>query len=195
MRNPCIALSSLFLGLASCAGTDNTTAAEPMWGPGHGPCSGIEADFIDADEPTAVAAADAAPPAPTSAGYRMEREALAQWNDPAYQRRYADSYRPSEEPEGLPLSISRLDRAPRAIHQPSPIVPEDLRDSAPATVHVLFVVDRDGEVEQARVGKTTDPRFAASALAAVNQWLFEPGTWNGQPVRFRMRVAVTFPRV
>ena len=31
------------------------------------------------------------------------------------------------------------------------------------------------------------------ALAAIKQWKFEPGKRSGQPVRFRMRVPITFP--
>ena len=32
------------------------------------------------------------------------------------------------------------------------------------------------------------------ALAAVKKWKFEPGKKGGEPVRFRMRVPITFPK-
>jgi protein TonB len=44
------------------------------------------------------------------------------------------------------------------------------------------------------VQQSTDPVFERPALAAVKQWRFEPGKRNGKPVRFRMRVPITFPK-
>jgi protein TonB len=43
------------------------------------------------------------------------------------------------------------------------------------------------------VQSSSDPVFEAPSLAAVKQWKFEPGKRNGKPVRFRMRVPITFP--
>lgn len=91
------------------------------------------------------------------------------------------------------FSLADLDQKPRVIHQPSPVVSAKLKSKTPATVNVVFVVDQRGRVEQPLVQSATDPGFEASALAAVRQWRFEPGKRNGQPVRFRMRVPITFP--
>jgi protein TonB len=73
------------------------------------------------------------------------------------------------------------------------VVEAPLRKRVPATVHVLFVVAPDGRVESPLVQKSTDAMFERSALAAVKQWRFEPGKKNGEAVRFRMRVPITFP--
>lgn len=97
-----------------------------------------------------------------------------------------------EGDQGL-FSLADLDQKPRAIHQPSPQLTPELRRRTPATVHVLFLVGPDGRVESPIVQKATDPAFEAAALAAIKQWKFEPGKRNGQPVRFRMRVPITFP--
>lgn len=94
--------------------------------------------------------------------------------------------------EGL-FSLADLDQKPRALHQPSPTLTPDLRRKAPATVHILFLVGTDGRVENPIVQKSTDAAFEPPALAAIKQWKFEPGKRNGQPVRFRMRVPITFP--
>ena len=59
---------------------------------------------------------------------------------------------------------------------------------------MLFVVDQDGRVDSPRVQKSTNPEFDRAALKAVKQWKFEPGKRNGEPVRFRMRVPITFPK-
>lgn len=91
------------------------------------------------------------------------------------------------------FSLADLDQKPRAIHQPSPALTPELRRRAPATVHILFLVNPDGRVENPIVQKSTDPAFEAPAIAAIKQWKFEPGKRNGQPVRFRMRVPITFP--
>lgn len=92
------------------------------------------------------------------------------------------------------FSLADLDQKPRALHQPSPTISPELRRRAPGSVHILFLVGTDGRVENPVVQKSSDPIFEAAALAAVKQWKFEPGRRNGQPVRFRMRVPITFPQ-
>ncbi|MEY4673906.1 MAG: hypothetical protein RL148_1690 [Planctomycetota bacterium] len=92
------------------------------------------------------------------------------------------------------FSLADLDQKPRVVHQPGPVLDASARKKAPGTVHVLFVVDQQGRVENPVVQKSTDPVFERPALAAVRQWRFEPGKRNGQPVRFRMRVPITFPK-
>lgn len=92
------------------------------------------------------------------------------------------------------FSTSDLDQQPRAMHQPPPAVTPKMRARAPGTVHVIFTVDQTGRVDSALVQRSTDPIFDGPALAAVKQWRFEPGRRNGQPVRFRMRVPITFPK-
>jgi protein TonB len=59
---------------------------------------------------------------------------------------------------------------------------------------VLFVVDEHGKVENMTVQSSSDKSFEGAALSAVKQWKFEPGRRNGQAVRFRMRVPITFPK-
>jgi protein TonB len=92
------------------------------------------------------------------------------------------------------FSLSDLDQKPRVIYQPSPQMPPQLRKLAPATVAIVFVVDQRGRVESPIVQSSSDPSFEGAALAAVKQWKFEPGKRNGEPVKFRMRVPITFPK-
>jgi protein TonB len=91
------------------------------------------------------------------------------------------------------FSMADLDQKPRIMYQPSPVLNQTLRKKAPATVYVLFIVDRSGRVQNPIVQKSTDPVFEKPALSAVKQWKFEPGKRNGLAVRFRMRVPITFP--
>jgi len=91
------------------------------------------------------------------------------------------------------FSMSDLDQRPRVIYQPSPNLTARVREPAPGTVYVIFIVNQRGRVENPKVQKSTDPVFERPALDAVKQWRFEPGKRNGEAVRFRMRVPITFP--
>jgi protein TonB len=92
------------------------------------------------------------------------------------------------------FSMSDLDQKPRVIYQPSPQTNAALQKLTPGTVTIVFVVDQRGRVENPIVQSSTNPAFETPALAAVKQWKFEPGKRNGEPVRFRMRVPITFPK-
>lgn len=92
------------------------------------------------------------------------------------------------------FSMADLDQKPRVIYQPGPTMTAEIRKKAPGTVYILFIVDKNGRVENPMVQKSTDPIFDKAALTAVKQWKFEPGKRNGQAVRFRMRVPISFPK-
>lgn len=92
------------------------------------------------------------------------------------------------------FSLSDLDQKPRAVYQPSPVMNSRVRSKAPGTVYIIFVVDESGRVQEPQIQKASDPVFERPALAAVKQWKFEPGRRNGEAVRFRMRVPITFPK-
>ena len=53
------------------------------------------------------------------------------------------------------------------------------------SAEVEFVVDASGrpEAETAKVLHTTDPEFAAAAVAAMAHWRYRPATIQGAPVR------------
>lgn len=91
------------------------------------------------------------------------------------------------------FSLSDLDQRPRPIYQPAPNITAAMRRRAPGTVYVIFIVNQRGRVEEAKVQRSSHDIFEQPALAAVKQWKFEPGQRNGEPVRFRMRVPITFP--
>lgn len=92
------------------------------------------------------------------------------------------------------FSIADLDQKPRAVYQASPALTKETREMAPGTVYIVFIVNEEGRVENPIVQKSTDPVFENPALNALKKWKFEPGKRNGQPVRFRMRVPITFPK-
>jgi TonB family protein len=50
-------------------------------------------------------------------------------------------------------------------------------------VVVEGVVDEDGCMRQVRAVESTDKKLEAAAIEAAGQWVFEPATRNGAPVR------------
>jgi protein TonB len=91
------------------------------------------------------------------------------------------------------FSMADLDQAPKVVSQPPPQYPASLRSQKlRGTVHVLFMVDRNGRVVTPQVQKSTHAAFEKPALESVRQWRFEPGKRSGQAVQFRMRVPITF---
>jgi protein TonB len=95
--------------------------------------------------------------------------------------------------EDAVFSMSDLDQKPRAIYQPSPTYPSELQGKrVEGTVYVIFIIDTNGRVTNAKVQKSTHQAFERPALTAVKKWKFDPGKRGGKPVQFRMRVPITF---
>ena len=92
------------------------------------------------------------------------------------------------------FSLADLDQKPRAIYQPQPVIDRKVRKKTPGKVWMIFIVNQDGRVEKPIVQSSTDPVFERPALATVKKWKFEPGKRKGQPVSFRMKVPITFPK-
>ena len=92
------------------------------------------------------------------------------------------------------FSLADLDQTPRLIYSPPPAYTAKLRRKAPGTVNLLFIVDERGRVESPKVHSSSDPVFEKAALKAIKKWKFEPGKRQGKPVRFRMKLPMTFPK-
>ena len=92
------------------------------------------------------------------------------------------------------FNLSDLDQKPRPIYQTSPLMSKKMHKATPVTVYILFVVGKDGRVENPKIQKSTNPIFEKPALDAIKKWKFEPGKVKGEPVSFRMRVPITFQK-
>jgi protein TonB len=91
------------------------------------------------------------------------------------------------------FSLTELDQRPRPIFQAAPVYPARMRSKkTQATVSIVFVVDANGKVSEAKVEDSTHPAYDKSALDAVKQWKFEPGIKSGQRVACKMRVPIRF---
>ncbi len=98
-----------------------------------------------------------------------------------------------EEVEEM-FSMADLDQKPRVIYQPGPQITPALKGKGGGTVYILFIVDEKGRVRSPVVQSAPDRVYEKPALDALKKWRFEPGKKNGEPVSFRMRVPITFPR-
>ena len=91
------------------------------------------------------------------------------------------------------FSIADLDQPPRAVYQPPPAFPAELRHKKiTGAVHIVFIVDRNGRVVNPIVQKSSNAALDQPALAAVKRWRFEPGKRAGQAVPFKMRAPISF---
>ena len=59
-------------------------------------------------------------------------------------------------------------------------------------VLVEFLVDTEGDVQNAFSAKSSQKEFESAAVQAVSKWKFRPGRKNGQNVVTRMQVPIVF---
>lgn len=87
-------------------------------------------------------------------------------------------------PPPAPVLVSEREHstAPRPLSQPRPAYPAEAKaDGVEGTVVVQFLVTARGTVGEVRVVRG-DPRLSQAVVRAVEQWRFEPGTYQGRPV-------------
>lgn len=89
-----------------------------------------------------------------------------------------------------PLHLRELDRIPTPIK----VVPPVARLDGPArSVTVEFYIDEEGRVRLPAVDReSAEDLLAAAAVAAVEQWLFEPPLRKGRPVLVHAQQEFTF---
>jgi TonB family protein len=79
-----------------------------------------------------------------------------------------------------PSQLRDLDRIPTPVHVVTPVANSDDQIHS---VTVEFYIDEQGNVRMAAVPRTSaGDAYAAAAVAAVEQWRFEPPLRRGQPV-------------
>jgi TonB family protein len=82
---------------------------------------------------------------------------------------------------------------PRPLSKVNPSYPEKARQARKqGTVTIGVIVARDGSVTGAHVVKGVDEDIDRAAIQAVNQWKFEPGTYQGKPVDVELTLTVNF---
>jgi len=82
---------------------------------------------------------------------------------------------------------------PRPIHTVEAAYTEEARQAGVQGAVVLYVeISAEGRPENIRVRTSLRPDLDKSAVAAIEQWTFEPAKKDGKPVRTAETMAVTF---
>jgi protein TonB len=86
-----------------------------------------------------------------------------------------------------------LDQIPQTRFQSTPNYPFEMRRAEiEGEVLVDFLVDTEGDVQNARALQSSHREFEAAAVQSVAKWKFRPGRKNGQNVVTRMQVPILF---
>jgi RNA polymerase sigma factor (sigma-70 family) len=94
------------------------------------------------------------------------------------------------------FDIARLDRQPTPRSQARPIYPAALRSAGTAgEVVVDFVVDENGDVQNAFALRSSQREFEAAAVEAVSKWKFQPGQKGGRIVATHLQVPIVFSAI
>ncbi len=92
-----------------------------------------------------------------------------------------------------PLPVGGDVKAPIAIRRVTPEYPRiALQARKNGWVLLKCIIDKSGHIRDAQVIASSFGAFEPPAMDAVQQWLFAPGTLNGQPVDVIFELKVTF---
>jgi protein TonB len=91
------------------------------------------------------------------------------------------------------FDISKLDQQPVPRFQARPQYPFEMRRAGIAgEVVVDFLVDTNGDVQNAYAVRSSQREFEAAAVQAVSKWKFKPGRKNARNVITHMQVPIVF---
>ncbi len=91
------------------------------------------------------------------------------------------------------FDISMLDQTPVPKFQARPQYPFEMRRAGIAgEVVVDFIVDTNGDVQNAYALRSTQREFEAAAVQAVSKWKFKPGRKGGRDEPTHMQVPIVF---
>jgi len=94
---------------------------------------------------------------------------------------------------GNVFDLASLDQRPEARLRIKPVYPFELRRSGiKGEVTVGFIVDRNGDVREPYIVKSTSQGFEQAAIDAVLKWKFKPGKKGGAAVNTRVAQPLTF---
>jgi protein TonB len=92
-----------------------------------------------------------------------------------------------------PLRVGGQVKAPIVISRVDPQYPAIARENKiEGIVIVEAIVDREGRVRDVRVLKPLPFGLDQAAVDAVQQWIFKPATYQGQPVDVILNLTVSF---
>ena len=99
----------------------------------------------------------------------------------------------SEDDESRVRRVSSEVSSPRLLRKVEPEYSDEARRAKlQGTVELGMEVWEDGKAHNIRVLRSVGMGLDEKAVEAVNQWVFEPGKKDGQPVRVRVEAHVSF---
>lgn len=91
------------------------------------------------------------------------------------------------------FDLSKLDQHPVPRFQARPQYPFEMRRAGIAgEVVVDFIVDNNGDVQNAFSMRSSQREFENAAIQAVSKWKFKPGRKGGRNVNTHMQVPIVF---
>lgn len=100
---------------------------------------------------------------------------------------------PESKDENNALTRLESTQRPRKIKDVKPVYPDAaLAKKIAGTVVVEAISNEKGKVTNARMIESPDPLLTEAAIAAVQQWIYEPYIMNGKAVPVVFTVTVTF---
>lgn len=91
------------------------------------------------------------------------------------------------------FASSKLDERPKPSFQASPKYPPEMhRAGITGQVTVDFIVDSNGDVQNAYALNSSRREFESAAVEAVRAWKFKPGSKDGRNVNTHMQVPIIF---
>ncbi|MBI4876423.1 MAG: TonB family protein [Acidobacteria bacterium] len=98
-----------------------------------------------------------------------------------------------QEQDGRIYRIGGGVKAPQLVSKVEPKYTEEARDAKlQGAVKLKLVVNAKGRPENVEVVESLDAGLDRNAIEAVRQWVFEPGTKDGKPVRVLASVELNF---
>jgi periplasmic protein TonB len=95
-------------------------------------------------------------------------------------------------PSGPLMPVGDVHSA-RVLHRVDPVYPRlAIAGHMTGVVVVRCVIDKDGRPSNIEIDRSTSPIFNQSAVDAVRQWTFAPGTLHGTPVDTYFELTITF---
>ena len=87
----------------------------------------------------------------------------------------------------------RCDQPPQLVSGNAPLYPAALQSAGiTGSATIIFMIDEQGNVVDARVESATRPEFSAASIGAVQTWKFKPASLRGKPVRMSSRQQFPF---
>ncbi|HUR56247.1 MAG TPA: TonB family protein [Opitutaceae bacterium] len=91
------------------------------------------------------------------------------------------------------FDISKLDQQPVPRFQARPRYPAEMRQAGVTGEAVVdFIVDTNGDVQNAFAARSSRREFEAAAIEAVSKWKFKPGRVASRDVNTHMQVPIVF---